>query len=164
MNIRYAAVAATAICALATAGCGNGSAHNKQPAMAPAAIGGLPQTLVGADYDSVTLIQTTTQHDNITGTLDTTEERYNSPEHQRGTLTGTVKAGQVTLTAAFPLGSTTYNGTLDGSTLTLQVPEQNGQIQDYTLKPGTVDDYNQRVNQLETGSSPSPTARPSKFY
>ncbi|MFF1625251.1 hypothetical protein, partial [Streptomyces sp. NPDC058272] len=64
----------------------------------------------------------------------------------------------------FTLGSTVFNGTLDGNTLTLQVPQQNGQIEDYVLNPGTLDDYNQRVSQLENGGSPSPTAQPSKFY
>ncbi|MFD4563950.1 hypothetical protein ACFWOX_05900 [Streptomyces sp. NPDC058467] len=162
MNIRHAALAATAICALTTAGCG--ASHSQKPALTPVAIGGLPHTLVGEDYNSVTLIETTTQDGNITGTFDTTEIRYNSPEHLRATLTGTVKGSQVTLKASFTLGSTVLNGTLDGNTLTLQVPQQNGQIEDYVLKPGTVDDYNQRVSQLENGGSPSPTAQPSKFY
>lgn len=160
MNIRHAALAATAICTLTTASCGASRSHD--PAFSPLSVSGLPHTLVGEDYNSVTLLETTTQDGNITGTFDTTEIRYNSPEHQRATVTGTVKGGQVTLNVSFTLGSTVFNGTLNGSTLTLQVPQSNGQIEGYALKPGTVDDYNQHVSQLGTGASP--TAHPSTFY
>ncbi|RVU28866.1 hypothetical protein EOT10_03120 [Streptomyces antnestii] len=160
MNIRHTALVAASSCVLTLAGCGSG--HRADPAVAPVSIGGLPHTLVGEDYNSVTLIETDVQGTNITGTFDTTEVKYNSPDHQRATLTGTVKGSQVTLTASFALGSTVFNGTLNGSTLTLQVPQANGQIEDYVLKPGTVDDYNQLVNQMETGGTPTP--QPSKFY
>ncbi|MGW7529985.1 hypothetical protein [Streptomyces sp. NPDC054783] len=126
---------------------------------------GLPHTLVGSDYNSVSLLETQTQNGTITGTLDDTEVKYSSPEHQRAVVTGTLKGSQVTLTVKFTLGSTVLNGTLDGDTLTLQVPQSDGQIEDYVLKPGSVDDYNQRVSGLESGGSPSPTAQSSKkFY
>ncbi|GAA5014839.1 hypothetical protein [Streptomyces siamensis] len=162
MNTRHAVLAATAICVLTTAGCG--TSHSQKPALAPLATSGLPHTLVGEDYNSVTLIETTMQDDKITGTFDTTEIRHNSPRHLRATVTGTATGRQVAMTVSSALGSTVFNGTLDGNILTLQVPQQNGQIEDYVLKPGTVDDYNQRVRQLGTGGSPSPTAQPSKFY
>lgn len=159
MNIRHTALA-TAICALTVSGCGTG--HSTKPAQPAMAIDALPRTLVGEDYNSVTLIETDSQGTNVTGTFDTTEVEYNRPSHQRATVTGTVKGSQVALNVSFTLGSTVFNGTLNGSTLTLQVPQPNGQIEDYVLKPGTVAEYNQLVSQLETGGSPTP--EPSTFY
>ncbi|MFI9810171.1 hypothetical protein ACIHEJ_38765 [Streptomyces sp. NPDC052301] len=165
MLIRHVAVTVTAICVLTTTSCGTGHSgdHSSSP-IVPAMAASLPHTLVGSDYNSVTLLETQTQNGIITGTLDETEVKYNSPEHQRAAVTGTLKETQVTLTAKFTLGSTVINGTLNGDTLTLQVPQSNGQIEDYTLRPGSVDDYNQRVAGLESDDSPSPTTQPSKFY
>ncbi|MEU6557063.1 hypothetical protein ABZ915_43500 [Streptomyces sp. NPDC046915] len=166
MISKRAAVAATAVCALTTAGCGAGEAsgHSADP-IVPAIAAGLPHALVGSDYNSVSFLETQTQNGTITGTLDDTEVKYNSPEHQRAIVTGTLKGAQVTLTVKFTLGTTVLNGTLDGDALTLQVPQSDGQIEDYVLKPGSVDDYNQHVAELESGGSPSPTAQSSKkFY
>ncbi|MEU1458954.1 hypothetical protein [Streptomyces avermitilis] len=163
---KRAAVAATAVCALTTVGCGAGksSGHGTEP-IAPAMVAGLPHTLVGSDYNSVSLLETQTQNGTITGTLDETEVKYHSPEHQRAVVTGTLKGSKVALTVKLTLGSTVIAGTLDGDALTLQVPQSNGQIEDYVLKPGSVDDYNQRVAGLESDGSPSPTSQPSrKFY
>ncbi|AOR29721.1 hypothetical protein BFF78_00180 [Streptomyces fodineus] len=119
---------------------------------------------MGSDYNSVTLLETQTQNGSVTGTLDETEVKYSGPEHQRAVVTGTLTGSEVALTVKFGLGSTVINGTLNGDTLTLQVPQSNGQIEDYVLKPGGVDEYNQRVAGLESDGSPSPTAQPSKFY
>ncbi|MGW3208324.1 hypothetical protein [Streptomyces sp. NPDC001135] len=165
MIIRRAAIAASAICALTTAGCGTGkgAGHGTGPIVPKVAVG-LPRTLVGSDYNSVSVLETQTRNGTITGTLDETEVKYSSPDHQRGVVTGTLTGSQVTLNVKFTLGSTVINGTLNGDTLTLQVPQPNGQIEDYALQPGSVDDYNQRVAQLESGGSPSPTVQPSKFY
>ncbi|MER6075586.1 hypothetical protein ABT187_43815 [Streptomyces sp. NPDC001817] len=165
MIIKRAAVAATSVCALTTAGCGGGHSTGRSSSpIVPAMATGLPHTLVGSDYNSVTLLETQTQNGTITGTLDETEVKYSSPEHQRAVVTGPLKGAQVTLTVKFGLGSTVINGTLTSDTLILQVPQSNGQIEDYVLKPGSVDDYNQRVAGLESDGSPSPTAQPSKFY
>ncbi|MCX5097594.1 hypothetical protein OOK36_55155 [Streptomyces sp. NBC_00365] len=48
------------------------------------------------------------------------------------------------LTATFPTGTTVFTGTIFGTTLTLQVPQQNGQIENYVLKPGSAADYDRR--------------------
>ncbi|MFF4518915.1 hypothetical protein [Streptomyces mirabilis] len=137
MNIRYAALAATAICALSAAGCG--IADDTDPIVPAVAIDALPPVLVGEDPGSVTLIETTTRYGNITGTMDTTEFSDDGPQRQSASLTGTVTGDQVVLSATFPTGTTIF-----GTTLTLQVPQQNGQIENYVLRPGTAADYDQR--------------------
>ncbi|MFG2260235.1 hypothetical protein [Streptomyces mirabilis] len=142
MNIRYAALAATAICALSAAGCG--IADDTDPVVPAVAIDALPPVLVGEDSGSVTLIETTTRYGNITGTMDTTEFSDDGPQRQSASLTGIVTGDQVVLSANFPTGTTIFTGTLFGTTLTPQVPQQNGQIENYVLRPGTAADYDQR--------------------
>jgi hypothetical protein len=149
MKIRYATLAATAICALATAGCG--ITDDPDPIVPAVAIDALPPVLVGEDSNSVTLIETTTRYGNITGTMDTTEFSDDGPQRQTATLSGSVGGHQILLTATFPTGTTVFTGTIFGTTLTLQVPKQNGQIENYVLRPGAAADYDQRSAQLHPG-------------
>ena len=123
---------------------GCGIADDTDPIVPAVAIDALPPVLVGEDPGSVTLIETTTRYGNITGTTDTTEFSNAGPQRQSASLTGIVTGGQVVLSATFPTGTTIFTGTLFGTTLTLQVPQQNGQIENYVLRPGTAADYDQR--------------------
>ncbi len=157
MHVRPAALAATLTCLLLTAGCGSGTGGG---------VGnlGMPHTLVGEDYDSVTLLETDASGTTVTGTLDTTQVDGTDVRHQHGKVSGTVKGERVTLTVDFELGHTALKGTLSGSTLTLQAPQPDGQIEDYVLKPHDVAYYNQRIQALQAGATPTPSAVPSSFF
>jgi hypothetical protein len=149
MHVRSAALAATLTCLLATAGCGNGS-------LAASGGHGLPHTLVGSDYNSVTMLETDTSGKTVTGTLDTSEADGANVTHKHGRVSGTVNGERVTLNIDFEAGKTALKGRLSGSTLTLQAPQPDGQIEDYVLKPHDVAYYNQVVRELQASATPSP--------
>ncbi|MFJ9544080.1 hypothetical protein ACIRPX_43710 [Streptomyces sp. NPDC101225] len=161
MNIRRTALAAL-VCILILAGCNQAGHSDGAPAVPQAAPGGMPHTLVGADYNSVTLIETDVQGANITGTFDTSEITGTRVDHQHAKVTGTLHGSRVTLTLDYGLGDTALNGTLTEGKLTLRAPQPDGQIEDYVLQPSTVDDYNHRVAQLQASTSATPT--PSKSF
>jgi hypothetical protein len=149
MHVRPTTVAATLTCLLATAGCGSGSSVGDGGL-------GLPHTLVGEDYNSVTMLETDTTGTTVTGTLDTSEADGTNVTHRHGKVTGTVRGERVTLTVDFEIGGTALKGALSGSTLTLQAPQPDGQIEDYVLKPHDVAYYNQLVQELQDNATPSP--------
>ncbi|MGW3122005.1 hypothetical protein ACWDBW_33525 [Streptomyces sp. NPDC001107] len=149
MHVRAAALAATLTCLLATTGCGAGG-------LAGDGAHGLPHTLVGEDYNSVTMLETDTSGTTVTGTLDTSEADGANVTHRHGKVTGTVRGERVTLTVDFEIGGTALKGTLSDSTLTLQAPQPDGQIEDYVLKPHDVAYYNQLVQELQDNATPSP--------
>ena len=155
MHVRPSALALTVTCLLATAACGSGGSAGTDGL-------GLPPTLVGEDYDSVTMLETDTSGTTVTGTLDTTQADGTDVQHRHGKVTGTVRGERVTLTVDFEVGGTALKGTLSGSTLTLQAPQTDGQIEDYVLKPHDVSYYNQRVQALQDNATPSPF--PSSLY
>ncbi|WP_043668287.1 hypothetical protein [Streptomyces xylophagus] len=149
MPVRPAALAATLTCLLATVGCGaSGLTGGGGPE--------LPHTLVGSDYNSVTMLETDSSGKTVTGTLDTSEADGANVTHQHGRVSGTVSGERVTLTVDFEVGGTALKGTLSGSTLTLQAPQPDGQIEDYVLKPHDVAYYNQLVQELQDNATPSP--------
>ncbi|MFG5720311.1 hypothetical protein [Streptomyces murinus] len=151
MHVRPAALAAALTCLLATAGCDTGSGS------LPENTGlGLPHTLVGEDYNSVTMLETDTSGTTVTGTLDTSEADGTNVTHRHGKVTGTVRGERVTLTVDFEIGGTALKGTLSGSTLTLQAPQPDGQIEDYVLTPHDVAYYNRLVQELQDNATPSP--------
>ncbi|MER6374853.1 hypothetical protein ABT255_42325 [Streptomyces mirabilis] len=155
MHVRPAALVVAVICLLTTAGCGSGSSGGAGGL-------GLPHTLVGEDYNSVTMLETDTSGTAVTGTLDTSEASGTDVTHRHGRVSGTIKGERVTLTVDFEIGGTALKGTLNGSTLTLQAPQPDGHIEDYVLKPHNVDYYNQRVTALQESATPSPL--PSSLY
>lgn len=149
MPVRPTALAAALTCLLATAGCGSGSSPGDASL-------GLPHTLVGEDYNSVTMLETDTSGTTVTGTLDTTEADGINLTHRHGKVSGTLRGERVTLTIEFEVGGTALKGTLSGSTLTFQAPQPDGQIEDYVLKPHDVAYYNQLVQELQANATPSP--------
>lgn len=157
MKTRSKALAALCACVLTLAGCGSGSHDADGSTAVPQVdIGGLPHTLVGEDYNSVMLLETDTEGTDIIGTFDYSQADGTEVEHEHGKVTGTVNGSRVTLTLGFGFGDTALKGTLDGTTLTLRAPQEDGRIEDYVMKPNSVDYYNQRVDALEAGVSPTP--------
>lgn len=63
-------------------------------------------------------------------------------------IAGVLDGSQITLTYSEAGVSVTLQGTLDGDTLTLQAPGQNGAIAPVVLHGATVEDYNNAVAQL----------------
>ncbi|MFE8950055.1 hypothetical protein [Streptomyces sp. NPDC007856] len=151
MHVRPAALTVTVICLVTVAGCGSGSSTDAGDSGL-----GLPHTLVGEDYNSVTMLETDTSGTTVTGTLDTTQVDGTDVQHRHGRVSGSVKGERVTLTVDFEVGGTALKGTLSGGTLTLQAPQPDGQIEDYILKPHDVDYYNRRIQALEASATPSP--------
>ncbi|HEX6557089.1 MAG TPA: hypothetical protein VF026_30280 [Ktedonobacteraceae bacterium] len=90
--------------------------------------------------------QVTGQEQEEYATNDTPPQTHQSSSTVSGTFNGT----QVTLTFSiygFPVR--TYAGTYENNTLTLTVPDQNGNLQSIQYQPASTDDYNNAVQQLQ---------------
>lgn len=107
----------------------------------------------------MSLIQTEVKDGAVTGSLTTSEinDDYRPGSFSAGepldstviALTGTLNGSRVMLKFDSLLTSVAVNGTLEGTTLHLRVPQKDGTVADYVFKPGTVEQYNTEVNQMK---------------
>jgi hypothetical protein len=111
-------------------------------------------SFVGTDYTSVSLLSWTNDgQGHVSGTLQSAIA--NSAYVQSGSglplknatvaLAGTISNGAVSLHEE--LGPT-FVGTIKGTTLTMQFPQQNGTVESYVFQPGSASDYNAQVQRL----------------
>src|SRR5215471_12671891 len=88
-------------------------------------------------------VQGTMTEDTVSGTAP-----QESVSANRYPFTGTINGSSVTLTFSGLLVSSTIYGTLNGGTLTLQVPQSNGTIQPGTMSQADTGAYNSAVAAL----------------
>ncbi|MBW6435218.1 hypothetical protein KZ829_15885 [Actinoplanes hulinensis] len=98
------------------------------------------------------MVQLTRQDSSLTGTIDESSAEYGEtvlrPTHLQ--FTGTVSGTALTLTFTGLLGSqAALSGTLTSDDLTLSVPQEDGSVGQVTLRPSTVEHYNELVVALQ---------------
>lgn len=99
---------------------------------------------------NVTFIQfTEDQNDHLTGSLQSVYGTSDETVHsQSAAFTGIRNGAQLSLTFSALGFSATVQGTLDGDTLTLQMPDQNGYVATDVFHAASVSDYNTAASQL----------------
>jgi len=128
---------------LALAACGLGGSSHTGPA-----------AYLAQDATSVVLVQLNEDNaGHYAGSILNTQEADSSSSDavttENLTLTGQHHNGDVTLTIQAGLGvSQTWNGTLNGGTLALQIPQSNGTLQRQEFHKGDIDGYNRAVGVL----------------
>jgi hypothetical protein len=103
--------------------------------------------------NGVVFLQWTRTGDSVAGSL--TEAFTNSGDvtkvdHTNGTVSGIISGSSVALTVSSgPLSNpVSWNGTLNGSRLTLSFPNTDGTLNTQYFQPSTIGDYNTAVNKL----------------
>jgi hypothetical protein len=111
-----------------------------------------PKIWVGKTPTSAVMVQLTRVENSLTGALDETSvdgETGTSVEPVHLAFTGIVQDDAITLSFPGGLGTfTNLSGTMTRSTMTLQVPQDDGSVAALELRPGSVDDYNSNVAAL----------------
>ncbi|MET9517449.1 hypothetical protein [Streptomyces sp. NPDC002994] len=117
----------------------------------------LPRSWVGGASDEVVLIQITQDGTKITGTLNGTELEGNGRlDVDQGAFTGTTQNGAITLLFETGLGTQrSISGTVTSTEMVLNHATKSGGMETYTLRPGTIDEYNARVADLGNPNSNS---------
>jgi hypothetical protein len=132
--------------ALLTAACGRGSG--------PVTSGGRPATFLGQEYGTTILIQwQQIPSGTITGTYTYDQSTGTAPTEALSTtttsFTGNVGGDSVALTfTSFSGMRANVTGTLDGSTLTLNVPQNDGTMQQEAFTAASTSDFNNDVTAL----------------
>lgn len=147
-SLRLTVATATAVAAIFTTACSR---------VVPVRLAGdMAHVWVAADPAAAVMIQVTRQDDALSGTLDETRLKSSdammvTPMH--AAFTGTIDGTALTL--SFPAGLgfvTNISGTLSGDTMTLQSPQDDGSVASLTLKPGSIDTYNQGASAVQASA------------
>ncbi|MCM2386964.1 hypothetical protein [Streptomyces albipurpureus] len=117
----------------------------------PKALNSLTRSWVGGTATEVLLIQITQDGAELTGTLNSTELKASSRlDVDQAAFTGTTRSGSITLTFAAGLGiQQSISGTVSEDSMVLNVPNRSGSMESYALKPGSIEQYNTRVADLQ---------------
>ncbi|MGW9028396.1 hypothetical protein ACWGQ5_30455 [Streptomyces sp. NPDC055722] len=114
-----------------------------------------PNVWVGTENDGVAMVELTRTGSSLSGSLDITGIPSSNPtttKSQHAAFTGTVDGTAVTLRIDGAFGSVgSLSGTLTSAELNLHVPNsETGTMYTLALRPGTVDDYNSKVGDLQS--------------
>ncbi len=112
-----------------------------------------PDGYLATDTNSVTFIQFTTKNNQLSGSIEGIEETNDIPPRTRSfteAFTGTQNGSSVTLTVSFLGISSSVVGTLNDNTLVLDVPQQDGHLQNETFNGASTQQYNQAVDTLQS--------------
>lgn len=117
----------------------------------PKASNTLTRSWVGGNATEVLLIQITQDGTKLTGTINSTELKAGSRlDTDQAAFTGTTRNGAITLVFAAGLGiEQSVSGTVSDSSMVLNAPTSSGSMESYALKPGSVEQYNTRVADLQ---------------
>ncbi|MGW1887958.1 hypothetical protein [Streptomyces sp. NPDC001970] len=103
-----------------------------------------PGTWVGGTPEDAVMLQMTRTEHRVTGSLDATSIPDEEPTEAKAGhfgITGTTGQRSITLTLDHML---TVSGSISGTSMTLNFPDRDtGAIEQITLKPGTVEEYNE---------------------
>lgn len=139
---------ALVVLGFAIAGCGSQGDGGKVWQAPALQLAVRPGIYVGTDYNSATMINVSKNPDGtLTGTLTTKQVGDNVV-----TISGPMSVSGSQFTFSFTqLGTqTSLQGTVQSGDLHMQVPQPDGTVEDYVLKPGTVIEYNADVVHLGT--------------
>lgn len=115
--------------------------------------GSAPNSFLSTSNNHVAFIQWTDNNGQLSGQL---EEVYLSSnnalqvQQTHAAFTGTLTNSQVSLNFGSFFGiPEIITGTFDGNTLTLALPQSNGQLSSVVFNPSSIDDYNKAVSTFE---------------
>jgi hypothetical protein len=115
--------------------------------------GGPPDGYLATDPTSVSFVQLTENNDQLSGHIQVVEKSNNTPPKVQSYVvpfTGTQNSQEITLNlTAFGLTWSSLTGSLNGNTLALQVPQQDGHLLNVTFNAASTDQYNQAVDALQ---------------
>ena len=115
--------------------------------------GTAPNSFLSTSNTSIAFIQWTNNNGQLSGQLEEVSLSSNNSlqtQQTHAAFTGTLNGSQVSLNFGSFLGiPEIITGTFDGNTLTLAIPEQNGQLSSVVFNPASIDDYNKVVSTFE---------------
>jgi len=115
--------------------------------------GSAPGGYLSTSNTHVLFIQWTNNNGQLSGQLQEVYISSSNPmqvQQENEAITGTLNGSQVSLSISVFGFTKTITGTYDGSTLTLVIPDQNGQLDTVVLQSATVDDYNKAAATFES--------------
>lgn len=115
-----------------------------------------PDGYLATDTKSVFFIQFTAKNNQLNGNIQGVEETSDTPPQTKSyteAFTGTQNGSSVTLTVSIFGFSSSVVGTLNGNTLVLDVPQQDGHLQTETYIGASTQQYNQAVDVLRSNVS-----------
>ena len=115
--------------------------------------GSAPNSFLSTSNTYVAFIQWTNNNGQLSGQLEEVNLSSNNSlqvQQTHAAFTGTLTNSQISLNFGSFLGiPEIITGTFDGNTLTLALPEQNGQLNSIVFNPASIDDYNKAVSTFE---------------
>lgn len=111
-----------------------------------------PDGYLATNADTVSFVQFTEKDNQLSGHIqDVTETNDIPPQTKSSTaaFTGIQNGSSVTITISIFGFSSSVTGTLDGDTLTLEIPQQDGQLQNETFNGASIQQYNQAIDTLQ---------------
>ncbi|WP_344412039.1 hypothetical protein [Streptomyces glomeratus] len=113
-----------------------------------------PHLWVGTADDGVAMVELTRTGSSLSGSFDVTaipSSDRTTTKAEHAAFTGTVDGSAVTIRIDGALGSVgSLSGTLTNTEMILHVPHDTGTMYTLTLRPGSVDDYNSKVGDLQS--------------
>ncbi len=156
------AAAATVLAALVLAGCGRAASPNAgSDATNPPAETG-QTTFICSDMTSASLLQWNDLKGSLSGSY-TESELGGSPPSEKvtsndATLTGTRDGSAITINLSAFLVSRPLSGSVNGTTLMLNVPQSDGSLEAATCQAGTLDQWNRLIALLSSQAASANTA------
>ncbi len=114
--------------------------------------GAPPDGYLAVDATNVYFIQFTEKNNQVNGNLRVVEETNDTPPQTKSfaiTFTGTQSGTSITLTFSLFFFSSSITGTLNGTVLTLDIPQSDGHLQSETFNGVSIQQYNQAVDALQ---------------
>jgi hypothetical protein len=114
--------------------------------------GSTPDGYLSINTDSVYFIQFTEQNHQLNGHLQGIAETTDTPPQTKSSstaFTGTHNGSSITITVSVFGFSSSLVGTLNDTTLTLEIPQTDGHLQSETFTGASLQDYNQAVDTLQ---------------
>lgn len=119
---------------------------------APMVNPGPPDGYLATGSGNVMFLQFTEKHNQLTGHAEGTEETNDVPPQTKPynyAFTGTQDGTSITITFSVFWTSTSFSGTFNGDTITLNVPQSDGHIANRTFKAASIQQYNSAVDALQ---------------
>ena len=123
--------------------------------------GSAPNSFLSTSNTYVAFIQWTNKNGQLSGQLEEVSLSSNSSlqtQQTHAAFTGTLTGSQISLNFGSFLGiPEIITGTFDGNTLTLTLPQQNGQLSSIVFDPASINDYNKAVSAFENTTAQQAT-------
>lgn len=111
-----------------------------------------PTSWVDVESNLVVYLQYTNHDGTLSGQWQEAYINNNQVQSFDTALTGYLNGSQISLSTSLLGFTTTLTGTVNGEAMTLVYPKTGGALATVTLHPGSVDDYNKDVRQLQANA------------